>query len=75
MNEQSISEIIYLKGKESFVVGILLIMVVIILIVPIVAIFLLRILFIQFSKIRKMAMVPVNTDSIHERLFDDTQIV
>ncbi|MEN8121003.1 MAG: hypothetical protein ABFS35_11675 [Bacteroidota bacterium] len=62
MDKQSFTETIYLKGKESFAVGILLMIAIIIFIFPIIAIFLLRILSVQFSNIRKMATVPVKAD-------------
>lgn len=62
MDKQSFSEIIYLKRKESFVVGVLLMIAIIIFVVPITAIFLLWILFKQFSYTRKKATVSVKAD-------------
>ena len=62
IDKQSFKERIYLKGKESFLVGILLIIAIIIFIVPIVSIFLLRVLFKYFNKIRKKATALIKTD-------------
>lgn len=68
MDRNSFKERIYLKGKESFLVGILLIIAIIIFAAPIAGIFLLRVLFKFFDKIRKKvtSSIATNQDCSYE---------
>jgi len=55
MNKESLKDAIFLKEKESFIVGILLVFFVIILIVPVVIILFLRFIFKSIFRAKKRA--------------------
>ncbi len=63
MSKISFKERVYLKGKESTVVGVLLILALIIFIVPILSILLLRYFYRQISKIGAKAKSQAETNA------------